>query len=183
MREIMVRAECIYTAEHFKAAGSVRANGKTPYAPVFATIALCAGLGAWALASTFRAIDRGSISDGCLMVIFSVILIYFGFTVLKTLLNRDAVYEKAASKNHMRHFVITEDEFVMYIDSDIEHSERHFALSGLYRVIDTGKFFIVYLYEDMYSMIGYGDITEGDPVELRALFSGAIGSRLVIKES
>ena len=179
----MVKAECIYTAEHFKAANSVRANGKTPYASIIVVLALCAGLGAWALASTFKAIERDSASDGSLMVIFAVVAIYIGFTVLKNLLNRDAVYEKAASKNHMRRFVITEDEFVMYIDSDIEHTERHFTLSGIYRVIDTGKFFIVYLYEDMYSMIGYGDITEGDAVELRALFSGAIGSRLIVKGS
>ena len=177
----MVRAENIYTVEHFKAAQTTLPRGKTPYIAITALILFAVLFGSFAIVRTLKAFRDDRAADAYIMAISAVLVVEMGYKIVKALVSRDKIYEKAAAKRHFRHFEIDGNELVMTIDSEIEHSERHFVMNGIHRAHDTGRFFIIYMYEDMYCMIGYDDITEGSPEELRSLLYNALGDRLSVK--
>lgn len=178
----MVKAENIYTAEHFKAASRTTTNLRKTYITIAIVLVFTIIFGGLALSGTIRAIRAGRNADTVVMEAFAICLVWVGAKLVKSITYSDKVFEKAAaSKQHIRHFEIDENELVQFTDSSIEHSERRFVMSGLAKAYDTGSFFVIYLYEDMYCIIGYNDITEGTPEELRTLLSNALGDRLIIK--
>jgi hypothetical protein len=179
-REYMVKAENIYSAEHFKAAHKTSVKGKIPYVATAGLLLFTVLFSGWAFARCVKAANANRLSDAYILSMCAFCTVLFGFRIVKALVNRDKIFEKAAEKQHIRHFEVTENELLQTTDSEIEHSERHFVLSGLNRVYDTGKYFVIYLYADMYCIIGYQDIVEGTPDELRSLFYNAIGDKLKV---
>ena len=177
----MVKAQNIYTADHFKAAHKTNAPGKAPYIATFILLVFGVFFSAMAFSSSLKAANADRPLDSYIMCISGMLTAALGFRIVKALVSRDKVFEKAAETSHTRLFDISENELVLTVDSEIEHTERHFVLSGICKVCDTGKYFIIYLYPNHFCMIGYQDITEGSPEELRAIFRNAVGDRLIMK--
>ena len=181
MRVDMVKAENVYTADHFRAANSVRITGIKPYIAIAVLLLFTAVCGSFALVRTYKAWLAGRNADGFILMTSGIILLWQGYRLAAAVRERDELFEKAASKNIVRRFEVYENEILEFCDSETEHSERHFSMPGIFKAYDTGAYFIIYMYEDLFCMIGYDDITEGTPAELRSLLSNAVGDRLIIR--
>ena len=178
----MVKAQNVYTAEHFRAANSVKITGIKPYAAIAVLLILTAVCGSLALVRTYKAMLAGRDADAFILMISGIVALWLGYRLAVAVRERDTLFEKAASRNIVRRFEVDENELLEFCDSETEHSERHFSMSGIFKAYDTGAYFIIYLYEDLFCMIGYDDITEGTPAELRSLLSGAVGDRLILSK-
>lgn len=71
----------------------------------------------------------------------------------------------------LRHFTFTDDEFIMVIESDTEHSERRFKYEGLHKATEDNNYFFIYLNANQICIIGKNELTEGTPHELKTLLT------------
>ncbi|MBR4626535.1 MAG: hypothetical protein IKO47_02305 [Ruminococcus sp.] len=179
----MVKAEVRYNGEHFRAVAKAQPLKTKQKITVGIFVLLSAAVSGWMLSEMLTYFRKGSDDLAILFAIMFVMAFSPFLKVVKAIAGASAVYSRIKPSEQMRYFEIDENALKLIVEGDIEHSERLFRLSGIHRAVDTGEYFVIYMYQNMYCMLAYTEITEGTPEELRSLLYNAIGDKFTITRS
>jgi hypothetical protein len=179
----MVKAAVRYTGEHFRAAAEAAPDYRQKRKnAVKAMIIWAAFTGLMLTLTIMRYRSRDNEMAFVYGILFVINLFYF-LRIVSAVTNTSSLYSRIKPAEQIRYFEVEGDELLMTIDGDIEHSERHFRISGMYSAADTGEYFVIYLYKSLYCMIGYSDITDGTSDELRSILYNALGNKFAINQA
>lgn len=179
----MVKAAVRYTGEHFRAAAEAAPDYKRKRKGAVRAMIIWAAFTGLLLTLTIMRLRSSDNEIAFVYGILFVINLFYFLRIVTAVTNSAALYSRVKPAEQIRYFEVEGDELIMTIDGDIEHSERHFRMSGMYSAADTGEYFVIYLYKSLYCMIAYSDITEGTPEELRNLLYKALGSKFTISRA
>ena len=176
----MVKAAVRYTGEHFRAAAEAAPDYKQKRKGAVRAMIIWAAFTGLILTLTIMRLRSGDSEIAFVYGVLFVINLFYFIRIVNAVTNTASLYSRVKPAEQMRYFEVDGDELIMTINGDIEHSERHFRISGMFSAADTGQFFVLYLYKSLYCMIGYSDITEGSPDEMRSILYKALGDRFTI---
>ncbi len=184
----MVKAAVRYTGEHFKAVNSL--NRKSVYKSGIIIVLGLVLLTSWMLYKYINLIREmtSSNQDVAEICVYAVVFAVCIGILLKTTIKlakaffTDDKFNKMEPVKQIRNFEVTPETLMFTIDGEIEHSERRFILSGIHCAYELKEFFVIYIYEELYCIIGKREITEGSPEELRKLLYDALGDRFKINQ-
>ena len=174
----MVKAAVRYTGHHFRAVA--KAEPIKPYQKILigAFLLFTAAASGWMLSEALKYFRKDRDDFAFTYVIFFVLVFSTFLRLMKAVTGVASAYSRIKPAEQMRYFEFSNDEMLLTVEGEIEHTERHFRLPGIDRAIDTGEYFVIYMYKNMYCMLAYKDITEGTPEKLRSLLYNAIGDKL-----
>lgn len=184
----MVKATVRYTGEHFKAVASL--SRKSRFITGGYLVLLLSAVTGW-FVYKFKSVLYGFLKNSQDIEFNILIAVIWGAALFMLLritvalaksIFTNAAYDKMEPAKQIRNFEITPENLLLTVDGEIEHTERRFILSGLHSAVELREFFILFLYEKNYCIIGKQEITEGSPEELRKLLYDALGSKFNIKK-